>query len=354
MKHKHFLPLILVAICSQATWSQKLTSQGNALRPGDRIVKQQVEYKEPGPTGRSLLWDFRDLKPVNKEYILDYFIPDSTRMDTICGLEHRTRYLYSRKNDCIRALGFENATTRMEYSKPEMRLRFPFAYGDSLYSEFEGEGQYSHRLDLDVKGYTSVKADAEGDLKFPGSQIVKKALRLHTRRYYTETGKDSLEMTFDTYAWYAEGVRYPVFESVQTNLIRHANDAETQVADTTVFSTSFYYPPEKQTSRTDDASAEQPQPTLTPTGAEAVFTEASITPNPVIDNIHISYKLTRPAQIWFSVHNSIGIPVRTTPPLDKPEGYNSIEINIAGQLRGGYVVYVHVDDMVLQRTIVKK
>ncbi len=354
MKHKHLLFLFLAAFCNQGTWSQKLTAEGNSFLSGGHVMKQQVEHKEPGSTGRSLLWDFRDLKPVNKEYVLDYFIPDSMRMDTICGLEHRTRYLYSRKNDCVRALGFKNATTRMEYSKPEMRLRFPFAYGDSLYSEFEGKGQYSHRLNLDVKGYTSVKADAEGDLEFPGSQIVKKALRLHTRRYYTETSKDSLEMTLDTYAWYAEGVRYPVFESVQTNLIRHTNGADAEFSDTTVFSTSFHYPPEKQTSRTEDTSAEQPQPTITPIGAEAVFTEASITLNPVIDNIHISYKLTRPAQIWFSVHNSIGIPVRTTPPLDKPEGYNAIEINIAGQLRGGYVVYVQVDNMVLQRTTVKK
>lgn len=71
-----------------------------------------------------------------------------------------------------------------------------------------------------MSGYTRVVADAEGTLLLPGSEKVKKALRVRTMRYYTETGKDSTEMMIDTYSWFAKGVRYPVFESVKTDIIK--------------------------------------------------------------------------------------------------------------------------------------
>ena len=157
---------------------------------------------------------------------------------------------------------------------------------------------------------TRVEADAEGELLLPDFETVKRALRVHTLRYYTQTGRDSIEMQLDTYAWYAEGVRYPVFESIKTNLIKKARKQGEQGKDTTVFTTSFYYPPELQTSQVQTDPL--PENTETLQGAEAVFTEATMLPNPVISNLYINYKLTRNATVWFSVHNNAGVPVRQT------------------------------------------
>lgn len=351
MKNKLTIIAIIIAVGVQAQ-THRLTADRNAYRSADRIVKQQVEYKDPGSTGKELTWDFRTLQPINEEYKLDYFIPDSTRMDTLCGMEHNTRYYYFQKRDSLWSIGFENSTTLMEYLKPELKLRFPFGYGDTLRSNFEGKGQYSHRLDLKVKGYTRVEADAEGELLLPDFETVKRALRVHTLRYYTQTGRDSIEMILDTYAWYAEGIRYPVFESIKTNLIKKARKQGEQGKDTTVFTTSFYYPPELQTSQVQTDPI--PENTETLQGAEAVFTEATMLPNPVVSNLYVNYKLTRPATIWFSVHNNAGIPVRQTTPQTKPAGYNYTTINMNNTLTGTYTIYVHVDDMVMQRVVVKK
>lgn len=329
-----------------------LTTDRNTYRAGDQIVKQQVEFKDPGSSGKNLTWDFRMLQPINEEYSLNYFIPDSTRMDTLCGLEHNTRYYYMQKHDSLWAVGFENSTTMMEYLKPELKLRCPLSYGDTLFSKFEGKGQYCHRLELQVKGYTRVEVDAEGELLLPDFENVKRALRVRTLRHYTETGKDSIEMTLDTYAWYAEGIRYPVFESTKTNLIKKARKQGEQAQDTTVFTTSFYYPPERQISQVETEPV--PDPTTELLGAAAVFTEAQFLPNPVETMLNINYKLTRPAQVWFSVHNSIGIPVCQTAPQNLPEGYNTASINMSNQIIGNYTLYVHVDDMVMKQVIIKK
>ena len=353
MKYKLTIIAIIIAVGVQAQ-THRLTTDRNAYRSADRIVKQQVAFKDPGSAGKELTWDFRTLQPINEEYKLDYFIPDSTRMDTLCGMEHNTRYYYFQKRDSLWSIGFENSTTLMEYLKPELKLRFPFGYGDTLRSNFEGKGQYSHRLDLKVKGYTRVEADAEGELLLPDFETVKRALRVHTLRYYTQTGRDSTEMILDTYAWYAEGIRYPVFESIKTNLIKKVRKQGEQSKDTTVFTTSFYYPPELQTSQVQTDSIYSTPLSGEPEGAASIFTEATMLPNPVVSNLYINYKLTRPATIWFSVHNNAGIPVRQTTPKALHAGYNYATINMSNNLTGTYTIYVHVDDMVMQRVVVKK
>jgi len=350
------LLLCYVFLFAEAQTSHTLTLDRNAYRAADEIVKQQVEFKDPGSSGKSLNWDFRLIQPINEEYSLRYFKPDSTYMNRLCGLEHNTRYYYSQQKDSLIATGYENSTTFMEYVQPELRMRFPFAYGDTLFSAFEGTGQYCHRLALHVKGYTRVEADAEGELLLPESETVQKALRVRTLRHYTQTGKDSVQMTLDTYSWYAVGIRYPVFESIKTTLsktpstIEQGTDAE---ADTTVFTTSFYYPPEKQILQVEN----DPIPIdslINDLGASAVFTEAALLPNPVVDNLFINFKLTRPANVWFTVHNNIGIPLCTTSPQSLEEGTHSSIVDMSRLITGIYSLVVHVDDMVMRLNVVKK
>jgi len=374
--------------------SHSLTTGRNAYRAADQLVKQQVTFKDPGSSGKGLNWDFSTLQPINENYSLNYFIPDSIRMDRLCGQEHNTRYYFRQQQDSLQAVGYENSTTYMEYTVPELRMHFPFSYGDTLFSYFTGKGEYCHRIPLAVKGYTRIMADAEGDLKLPEFNTVKKALRVHTLRHYTETGKDSVEMTLDTYSWYAAGIRYPVFESIKTTLSRKKGTPKTDnsisgsialnrsedktgkkeestndsisksremdkhdkpefTKDTTVFSTSFFYPPELQTSQvqTDSIPVEDKN---TVTGAAAVFTEAQLMPNPVTDNLYITFKLTRAAKIWFTVHNNIGIPLCQTSPENLDGGNHNSTVRMSGLIPGVYSLYVHVDDMVMRLNVIKQ
>jgi len=335
----------------------KLSTEHNAYRAADQLVKQQVAFKDPGSSGKNLNWDFSLIQPINENYTLNYFIPDSTRMTRLCGQEHNTRYYFRQQQDSLQAVGYENSTTFMEYTLPELRMHFPFVYGDTLFSYFTGKGQYCHRISLAVKGYTRIMADAEGELMLPEFTTVKKALRVHTLRHYTETGKDSVEMTLDTYSWYATGIRYPVFESIKTTLSKrisspNGDGAEGKV-DTTIFTTSFFYPPELQTSQvqTDSILTEN---NYIPIGASAVFTEAQLMPNPVLDNLYINFKLVRSAKVWFTVHNNIGIPLCQTTPESLDEGKHSNTVRMSGMIPGVYSLYVHVDDMVMRLNIIKK
>ncbi|HHT22353.1 MAG TPA: T9SS type A sorting domain-containing protein [Bacteroidales bacterium] len=343
MKHK-LLILIFYLIGSMIAFGQaslKLTKESNYYQAGDSLYKYQVVYKDPGSSGQELEWDFSHLQTINENYQLKYSYADSLDTSLICGTEHRTRYYFRQHADSVWATGFENYTTKMDYTTPELRMVFPFSYSDTLFSRFEGEGIYSNMLTLKLKGYTRTVADASGKLILPDLKV-NNALRVHSSRHYTETGKDSMEMTLDTYSWYAKDIRYPVFESIKTTIHR-------QGQDTTVFRTSFYYTPEELQYGGSYDDSEEVLPEI-----EKIFTEATLYPNPVVNDLRIDYKLTRNATIWFSIHNNIGQPMSRTIQRKQSKGWNSEIIHMGHLLQGTYTLYVHVDDMVMSRVVVKK
>ena len=85
---------------------------------------------------------------LSEELPVEYFIPDSSHMDILCGREGRNRYYYRQGSDSLWCVGHENATFYIDYARPELLLRYPFAYGDSLTSRFEGAGRYGQRIPL--------------------------------------------------------------------------------------------------------------------------------------------------------------------------------------------------------------
>ena len=108
-----------------------LDSSCNLPRPGDRLAKQQVDYKAPGAAGADLVWDFSDQTPLNDHYELKYRTLN-TCSDALVGIEDRTMYYYHLRGDSLCSLGYENPTTLIRYRWPEALLVFPFAYGRTL------------------------------------------------------------------------------------------------------------------------------------------------------------------------------------------------------------------------------
>jgi hypothetical protein len=85
-----------------------------------------------------------------------------------------------------------------------------------------------------------------------------------------------------------------------------------------------------------------------------VFTEADWQPNPVVENLYVSYKLTRNATVWFSVHSNGTIPLCQTPPQNLQAGENMTIIPMSSLPTGSYSVFVHVDDMAVMETVIKR
>lgn len=334
---------VLVLFCLQLSLNLMAQYSGlcylsNRFRAGDVIVKQQVEFKEPGASGRNITWDFSILNPVNENYKVRYLY--RTRKDTSQFIvnEHQTNYRYQLKHDTLWLHEFKNRTTTMMFVKPEAQLKFPIYYGDTIISEFEGNGKYCETVDIFAKGKTVVTVDAMGEIITPSLQVLENVIRVHRERTYSEIGIDSALLKLDAYSWYVNGFRYPVFETFISTITKNDSIFED-------FKTSFYY--------SDDTIDSLFTPTNNTPEIEKVFTEATLLPNPVSSNLLISYNLTRPAQIWFSVHNNGGVLVRQTAPQMMPGGFNQCSISMAAVATGSYTVYIHVDNLVMQRVILK-
>lgn len=336
-----FVLLIILNISGQS--KLKLEYQRNAYHAGDKFCNMQVEYENPGNFGVGQKWDFSKLKVLNEKYQVKYFLPD-TDTTKICCMEHKTRYYYNQSSDSLWSTGFENNTTIMKYVKPELKLVFPFTYGDTLYSYFEGIGTYCNMIPLKVKGYTHTAADAEGEIKLPDSVIINNVLRTHSMRHYTEVGRDSSKMTLDTYSWYAPNIRYPIFESVKTTINKNNKD-------TLIFFTSFCCSTEKLKGDIKNALKKDSTSQL---DAREIFTDAEMLPNPVTNFLTIQYKLTRKAAIWFSVHNNLGVLMCKTDSQILDEGNHQELIPMSNLLTGTYLVYAHVDNSVIKSVIIKK
>ena len=70
---KRLINIILFATLLSATSHAQLTRLHNAPRGGDEIIKQRVEYKDPGRDGENVIWDFGQLLSVDPEYKLSYY-----------------------------------------------------------------------------------------------------------------------------------------------------------------------------------------------------------------------------------------------------------------------------------------
>ena len=309
----------------------------NLPHAGDSIVKQQVDYIDPGMAGTNITWNFRSVHPVNEYYNLRYQIIDTNSFQ-MAGIEHSTVYHYLVQGDSLLHTGYENSTTFMKYSAPELKLRFPFHYGDTISSCFSGEGEYCHRIALHVAGTTIISADAIGTLYTPLGLTFKNVLRVKSLREYSQTGMDSLTMQLESYAWYVAGNRYPVFETVKTATRKTGNrETENKVA-------SLFYPPSEQALLLADTTNWSKEILMDETlDVDQFFTNYKLIPNPVQSELRIEYDLTCDSGISFKVFDNNGIAIFDLPLTAKQAGHYSEIINMHGFPAGIYLINVKIN-----------
>lgn len=240
-------------------------------RGGDVIVKQELQYKSPGREGKSVVWDFSELSPLDTESQERLYGKIDSSL--IC-LGRDGGYKYKLSGDSLFCIGHQNSTQRIDYLLPALNRIYPMNYRDSIHSLYYGEGMYSQVLPIVVFGETTIRMDAEGVLMLPGDIRINNVLRVRETahvgqrlssspaiyshgdrsRYSTDSlvyhlRNDSVTWQVTTYKWYAPGYRYPVFETVHTGIIESGNLRPH-------FNRSYYFPPQSRDYLMDDPANE--------------------------------------------------------------------------------------------------
>jgi len=367
-------------LCLCVSLHAQVNLKHNAARPGDEIIKQQVEYKDPGRSGEKVLWEFSKLTPFDNEYTLSYSSTENNSL--ITGTEHYTRYYYKYANDSLLLVSYENPTTTMDYSQPELLLKFPLQYNDSLKNYYYAEGRYSERKIIELLGNTHTKADAYGMMILPNQDTIKNVLRIKSIKrlsektspinlllYNDSTNKrrtlskdsinyfldtDSIILEVETYKWYQKGYRYPIFEAIKSKTIKYGEDNE-------FFSTAFYYPPEEHTYLDDD---EENLALLEENLKEYDDEHKDINPwkdlrynfypNPVETNLELEIFMPKPGRVKMQLTNRVGIIIWNNDYGIWSEGLNVIPIPMLTHSKGEYIFNMWFDEYLVEEKVLKK
>lgn len=240
------IPAIINAQCS-------LKSKLSIPRGGDIMLRKQVNHQSPGTKGENVIWDFSKLIVENNNRVIHNRINDSV----LTIFEHETTYKFQHNKDSLLYLGYENSKAKITNILPELVLKYPFQYKDSISSYFYGNGKYSQYLYLISRGISSTSADAYGTILLPDQDTLQNVIRIHNVKYIIQKIADSKEVTplyiptndisfittidsiywkLDTYRWYALGYRYPIFETIETTIYQNGTEKKH-------YNKTFYCPP---------------------------------------------------------------------------------------------------------------
>lgn len=366
----------------------QLNGLHNHYRPNDVLIKQQVEYINPGEAGQNIIWNFNKLKTINSEYTLTYSLPplegdsvyivgdkrfkakDTDVDELIVGIEHNTMYYYRLTKDSLLQLGHENPTVKLEYTPPMVLMQFPLNYGQAINSNYQSEGLYSGTVNIHTHGTMTTLADAYGKLILPSGDTLGSVLRVKTIQTIFDTSSENNDTTnttynqgkqLETYRWYSKGYRYSVFETV-----RNINLSDNSV----IFSTAFFYPPQEHYYLDTDPEnlalldelwnieENTKKNQILDNTAKSVALEdimaCKIYPNPVQSIVNIEYELKKDANVSFELYSIEGYLVkRITPKHQKASVYYE-SIDCSNLYPKNYVLRIIADDLSVNQIVIKK
>lgn len=318
----------------------------NGYRAGDRIIKQQMEPASPGAEGRDVIWDFSGLTTVDENYPLFFYRELEEDTARIVGREHETRYIYEQKDNSIRLTGYDNRFVEMNFELPEVHLRFPFYFGDTLHSTFSGKGLYYQDSEMVAAGRTYVKADAVGTLITPGADTLTNVLRIKRIRIYDDIGVENAGMRLETYAWYAPGYRYPVFETVRSSVKKNNSEIDD-------YSVSFYFPPAALEDLAEDPENERIREAAKED--RGILIACRVSPTLVDNECSLFFELSKNAAVTIRLCDIIGNPVSAVMQQTfLPAGEYEKQIPMTGLKSGYYILNIQTDNYKTNMILIKK
>ena len=372
MKKQIFFFTLLLGICHAGYSQHVLHSNLNHFRPGDEIIKQQVEYKNPGRSGENVLWDFSKLDVINEAYQLTFSGYENI---WAVGQEKNTNYYYTQYNDSLLLWGFENQSTTLQNHQPELLLKFPVSYGDKTQSYYYSHGKYANRLELDAMGSVKVEADAYGMMVLPSKDTLKHVLRIHTVKLMAQTtqpigesyfeklksplsisqdsidyrlANDSVLFVEESYRWYEKGYRYPVFEAISSwEQVKGSENRNYTY-------TSLFYPPQEHYYLDED------EENLALLDSEDTIVDPwegltyNIYPNPVQSVLRIEMYLPRSTNIRINLRSTMGLVAIEENKGFHWEGLYDFQLDVTSQPVGNYILDIWLDEKLISEIIMKR
>jgi hypothetical protein len=203
-----------ISIFSQTTIQYSI----HALKTGVDNPMLYCNYIDPGPQGPNISWDFSSLSYSNsfKGYVTNSQLSDNKTSFPMANTElteFSSRFYFNVNEHQIEQYGYTSTDrkTKVIYTVPFIKMKYPFAYGDSYSGSFAGIYEYMELDKGDITGTYSVEADAFGTLLLPDNKSFENVLRIKTIKVYNNRLQGSSQhVEITTFRWYCEYQRYPL------------------------------------------------------------------------------------------------------------------------------------------------
>lgn len=377
---KVFLFYVFLLVSSFLPVFSQISWMNNAIRAGDKIIKQQFPYMEPGESGNGQIWNLSNLSSSSREYTIEYTTPgifndsiyimgcdtflkqDVRAKELIVGMEHYTAYYYRQRDSILVLLGYENPLTLVHYKKPLCQMRYPLDTLQVVNQSYHAKTLYSAEYEYETKGKIIAFPDAGGSLILPSGDTVRQVTRIKSIQTSLSATLDSVSvpaLAIETYKWYAEGYRYPLFETLR--IVETGNEHD-------VFETAYYYPPESHSYLEDDpANLSIQERQIVPGEQQASHPEnfvnkwmlssklwaCSFYPNPVADKLHIDFQIDEDMPTTIQVYDLSGRLLIKKPEYKKSGLYSEF-LDFSGMQAGSYILKFVCGEEQKSEIIIKK
>ncbi len=363
--------LIITILCVQTVMAAgQLTRRHNALRPGDQLVKQQIDYVEPGVSGKDKTWDLRHLELQGKEYLIEYSSPvlynDSLYvmgLDTfprkkgsleelVIGREHHTFYYYLQTDSSLTLLGFSNPLNLTRYRGSSHQLYFPLDTLRREFRQYTSTNTYSGRKESFARISTTLSADCRGSLILPSGDTLGDVLgvrTVHTTLWSDQEHAALSPLEMESFRWYAQGYRYPILESITTR----GSGPGSSIS----FSTSFYYPPHRHTYYDADNAPEKDQLSAQQQSDGAPLDGWPIWryyPNPVKQRLTVEYQSVVGVRTQIRLYDPTGQVLRNLSAAGSHSGVYLEQIDLSVLPSGNYVLEFIRGDFRESKIVIKE
>lgn len=179
-----------------------------------------TSHFSPGGNGAECLWDLSALDRTGKSLSVTQGTDCLGR--TVVTDDSKMTY-YIMREDTLLEVGIESPMRKTTYFNPIVTLSYPLYLGESLSYPFEGFGVYCGDHYYKEKGVSSYVVDGRGDIILSETDTLRDVLRVYRVKSYS-VAMDMNPAMIDTsrvkqvieerYQWYAQGVAYPILETV--------------------------------------------------------------------------------------------------------------------------------------------
>lgn len=298
-----------------------LNYETHALRAGEDNPMTICGYTDPGIQGEDITWDFTHINKVKpfKGYVR---VSETSEINgsNIELEEFSSKFFFDISQDGMKQVGYmsSNGISKIIYTSPFEKIRFPFKMGDSFSGNFAGSYYYKNVEKGAINGFYEVSAESYGTLKLPGVSYLN-TLRIKTTKNYTmQLANSEQEVHITTYRWYNQQHRYPLL--VFTEYTTYSGGKST---------TSYQAAYNSNALQMEDLS-------------NIDFSQIDITlfPQPAIGVLNLQLEMPQEIQIDMAIYDMNGRLVRQIDRTAFISGINTMDLSeeISGLKPGNYLL----------------